>query len=170
MKLKINLHVGPVNILPNLSHYQTVVNFCSGNGLLCNAAKPLLESVLTILWHLLKEMSQKMLKLFIIKMFKNFTISRGLISYPLRPGDIYASVVIKAIIGSDNGLLPDWHQATTWINDILSIRPWGTHFKIIRNSEVFIQENAFENIVCEMAHILSQPQCANGIQYCWVKW
>ena len=54
-----------------------------------------------------------------------------LISYPLRPGDIYASVVIKAIIGSDNGLLPDWHQATTWINDILSIRPWGTHFNDI---------------------------------------
>ena len=131
MKLKINLHVGPVNILLKFSHYQTVVNFCSGNGLLCNATKPLLESVLTILWHLLKEMSQKMLKLFIIKMFKNFTISRGLISYPLRPGDIYASVVIKAIIGSDNGLLPDWHQATTWIHDILSIRPWRTHFNDI---------------------------------------
>ena len=107
MKLKINLRVGPVNILPNFSHYRTVVNFCSGNGLLCNAAKQLLESVLTILWHLLKEMSQKMLKLFIIKMFKNFTISGGLISYPLR------------------------HQATTWINDILSIRPWGTHFNDI---------------------------------------
>ena len=131
MKLKINLHVGPVNILLKFSHYQTVVNFCSGNGLLCIATKPLLESVLTILWHLLKEMSQKMLKLFIIKMFKNFTISRGLISYPLRPGDIYASVVIKAIIGSDNGLLPDWHQATTWIHDILSIRPWRTHFNDI---------------------------------------
>ena len=72
-----------------------------------------------------------MLKLFIIKMFKNVTISRGLISYPLRPGDIYASVVIKAIIGSDNGLLPDWHQATTWIHDILSIRPWRTHFNDI---------------------------------------
>ena len=132
MKLKINLNVGPVNILLKFSHYQTVVNFCSGNGLLYNATKPLLESVLTILWHLLKEMSQKMLKLFIIKMFLNFfTISRGLISYPLRPGDIYASVVIKAIIGSDNGLLPDWHQATTWIHDILSIRPWRTHFNDI---------------------------------------
>ena len=78
-----------------------------------------------------------MLRLFIIKTFKNFTISRGLISYPLRPGDIYASVVIKAIIGQDNGLLPDWHQATTWINDILSIRPWGTHFNDIFEIQKF---------------------------------
>ena len=33
----------------------------------------------------------------------------------------YASV-IKAIIGSDNGLLPDQRQAIAWTNDILSIR------------------------------------------------
>ena len=28
-----------------------------------------------------------------------------------------------------------------------------------RNLYIFIQENAFENVVCEMAAILSQPQC-----------
>ena len=28
-----------------------------------------------------------------------------------------------------------------------------------RNSYIFIQENAFENIVCEMAAIFSRPQC-----------
>ena len=36
------------------------------------------------------------------------------------------------------------------------------------NSNVFIQENAFENIVCEMAAILSRPQCVNtntGLHY-----
>ena len=27
----------------------------------------------------------------------------------------------------------------------------------------FIQENAFENIVCEMAAILSEPQCVNSL-------
>ena len=27
---------------------------------------------------------------------------------------------------------------------------------------IFIQENAFENVVCEMASILSRPQCDNG--------
>ena len=28
-----------------------------------------------------------------------------------------------------------------------------------RNSYIFIQENAFENVVCEMAANLSRPQC-----------
>ena len=28
-----------------------------------------------------------------------------------------------------------------------------------RNSYFFVQENEFENVVCEMAAILSQPQC-----------
>ena len=28
-----------------------------------------------------------------------------------------------------------------------------------QNSYIFIQENAFENVICEMASILSQPQC-----------
>ena len=30
-----------------------------------------------------------------------------------------------------------------------------------RNSNIFIQENAFENVVCEMASILSRPQCVD---------
>ena len=32
-----------------------------------------------------------------------------------------------------------------------------------RNSNIFIQENAFENVVCEMASILSRPQCVKCI-------
>ena len=31
-----------------------------------------------------------------------------------------------------------------------------------RYSNIFIQENAFENVVCEMASILSRPQCVKG--------
>ena len=34
---------------------------------------------------------------------------------------------------------------------------------INRNSYFFIQENALENIVCEMESILSRPQCVNNI-------
>ena len=30
-----------------------------------------------------------------------------------------------------------------------------------RNSNIFIQENAFESVVCETAVILSRPQCVN---------
>ena len=29
----------------------------------------------------------------------------------------------------------------------------------MRNSYIFIQENAFENVFCEMASILCRPQC-----------
>ena len=35
--------------------------------------------------------------------------------------------------------------------------------KFIQNSKYFIQENALENVVCEMAAILYQPQCVNGL-------
>ena len=73
-------------------------------------------------------------------------------------------------IGSDNGLLPGRRQAIIWTNDrILLIGTLGTNineilseihiFNLKRNSHIFIQENTFENIVYEMAAILSRPQC-----------
>ena len=38
----------------------------------------------------------------------------------------------------------------------------GTNFKeILIDSKSFIQENAFESVVCVMAAILSRPQCVN---------
>ena len=49
------------------------------------------------------------------------------------------------IIGSDNGLSPWPRQAIIW--------------NFNRNSNIFIQENVLENVVCEMASILSRPQC-----------
>ena len=66
------------------------------------------------------------------------------------------------IIGPDNGLSPGRHQAIIWTNaGILLIGPLGTNFsvKFNLNSKIFIQENALENVVCEMASILSRPQC-----------
>ena len=65
-----------------------------------------------------------------------------------------------AIIGSDNGLSPRRRQAIIWTNaGILLIEPLGTNFNFNRNWSIFIEEKAFEDIVCEMASILSQPQC-----------
>ena len=62
------------------------------------------------------------------------------------------------IIGSDNGLSPGRRQAIICINaGILLIWNMGTNFREIL-SEIFIKENAFENIVCEIAAILSRPQ------------
>ena len=79
------------------------------------------------------------------------------------------------IIGSDNGLSPNQRQVIIWTNaGILLIGPLGTNFSEIFNwnSCIFIQENAFEDVVWKMAAILSRPQCVNplrpGIVY--VKW
>ena len=36
-----------------------------------------------------------------------------------------------------------------------------TSMKIYQNTAIFIEENARENVVCEMASILSRPQCVN---------
>ena len=39
------------------------------------------------------------------------------------------------------------------------------HRNFNRNSNIFIQENAFESVVCEMAAImLSRPQCVNSLR------
>ena len=64
----------------------------------------------------------------------------------------------RIIIGSDNGLSPGRHQAIIWINEqwrnlvnlTLRNKPqWNLNL----NPDIFIQEIAFENIVCEMAAI-----------------
>ena len=37
-------------------------------------------------------------------------------------------------------------------------------WNFIWNSYIFIQENVFENVICKVVAILSQPQCVNGHQ------
>ena len=71
------------------------------------------------------------------------------------------------IIGSDNGLLPGRRQAIIRTSaGILLIGPLGTDFSEIinQNSNIFTQENAFENVVWKMAAILSRPQCVNSLR------
>ena len=68
------------------------------------------------------------------------------------------------IIGSDDGLSPGRRQAITWIN-YWNIVNWTLRnklqWKFNQNSNIFIHENAIESVVCEMAAILSRPQCVN---------
>ena len=73
---------------------------------------------------------------------------------------IYVSKL--TIIGSDNGLPPARHQA---INQCWNIANWTARNKLKFSTEfsIFIQENAFENVVCEMASILSRLQCAKTV-------
>ena len=70
------------------------------------------------------------------------------------------------IIGSDNGLSPWRRQAIIWTNvGILLIRPLGTNFsEILIGIQMFsFKEMYLKNIVCEMAFILSRPQCVKAI-------
>ena len=66
------------------------------------------------------------------------------------------------IIGSGNGLLPGRRQAIIGTNaGILLIRPLGTNFNemLIEILTFSFMKNALESVVCEMASILSRPQC-----------
>ena len=64
-----------------------------------------------------------------------------------------------AIICSDNGLSPGRLQAISWTNaGILLIGPLGANV-----SEIWIQ-----TVVCEMAAILSRPQCVKTSLYGFV--
>ena len=62
-------------------------------------------------------------------------------------------------IGSDNGLSPERRQAITWTNVgiLLNKLQWNV------NRYIFIQENPFENVVWEMAVVLSRPQWVNSM-------
>ena len=67
------------------------------------------------------------------------------------------------IIGPVNGLSPGRRQAIIWTWDIVN---WTLRNKLQwnfkQNSNIFIQENGFECVVCEMASIWSRPQCVNN--------
>ena len=70
----------------------------------------------------------------------------------------------QTTIGSNNGLSPGRRQAIIYTNaKILLIGPLGTN--ISENSNIFIQENAFANVVCEMAAIWLQ--CVNYRIWMW---
>ena len=67
--------------------------------------------------------------------------------------------ISKAITGSENGLSPFPRQAITWTSaDLLSIKPLRTNSSEIFNwnSNIFIEENAFESVICPKSSILSQ--------------
>ena len=74
--------------------------------------------------------------------------------------NLHISVSKLAIIGSDNGLSPDRHQAIIWTNaGILLIGPSWTNLSDILIEIRTFACNAFENVVWTMAAILSRTQC-----------
>ena len=77
----------------------------------------------------------------------------------------------KIIInGSDNDLSPWRRPAIIWTNaGILLIGPLGKTSVKFRNSNIFIQENPFENVVWKMAAILFRPQCVKRVRCCSIR-
>ena len=77
----------------------------------------------------------------------------------------HAFVCKITIIGSVNGVSPGRRQAIIWTSDgILLIGPLRNkvQWNLNRNSNIFIEENTFENFVCEMLPISSRPQCVKA--------
>ena len=62
------------------------------------------------------------------------------------------------IIDSGNGLSPGWHQAFTWTNSDLSIRPPGTNIR-----EIWIKRNHVHSGKCieKMSSAKWQPFCSS---------
>ena len=83
----------------------------------------------------------------------------------LRPSDAYYIICVTkiTIIGSDNGLSPERRHSIIRTNaKILLIWPMHgnkLYWNLTRNPYNFIQENVFENVVCETAAILFRFQC-----------
>ena len=73
------------------------------------------------------------------------------------------------IIGSDNDLSPGRRH---YVNQCWIIVNWALanifQWKFNQNTTLFIEENAHENVVCEMASILPRPQCVNESTYCGI--
>ena len=52
------------------------------------------------------------------------------------------------------------YSSIIWTNDsLISIRPQGTQWKFIWNSNVLIQENTYGSVICKIVATLPSPQC-----------
>ena len=70
-------------------------------------------------------------------------------------------------IGSNNGLSPGHYLNQCW--DIVNSNLSNTfQWNLKQNSYIFIKENAFENVVCDMAAILTRPQCVMRLLEYWI--
>ena len=83
---------------------------------------------------------------------------------PLRPSDAY----MRRYTNHHwfRKWLVAWTAPSHYLNHCWNIVNWALRNKFQwnfnRNSNIFIQENALENVVCEMASILFRPQCVNS--------
>ena len=95
----------------------------------------------------------------LFRLWPKFSIKTKLLTHWGRVTHIWVSKLI--IIGLDSGLSPGGCQAIKWSNaGILLIRNLATNFsEILSEILAFSLKNAFQDVVSEMAAILSRPQC-----------
>ena len=71
------------------------------------------------------------------------------------------------IINSNNGLF-SWSAPNQYLNQWWNIVNWTLgnklQWKFSRNSYIFVQRNAFENVTCKIPSISSRPQCVKVYQ------
>ena len=88
-------------------------------------------------------------------------------AWDVTAGGILRTGILICLVGSDNGLAPGRCQAIILTSvRILLIGHLGpvkkSQWNSDQNSNIFIQQNVFENVLSKMAAILSRPQCAKG--------
>ena len=70
--------------------------------------------------------------------------------------------------------LVTWSAPSHYLNQCWNIVNWALRNKLQgnfnRNSYIFTQENAFQDVVWKMAAILSQPQCVNWTNVKYNQW
>ena len=75
---------------------------------------------------------------------------------------IYASVNLSSLV-QVMACLVAWPAPSHYLNQCSIIVNWTlaniSQWKFNQNTAIFIEENAREKVVCEMASILSRPQC-----------
>ena len=124
------------------------------------------EALVVISWEILETS--------IIEMCFKITYRQMLLTHWGRVMHICVSNL--TIIGSDNSLSPDQHQAIIWTYaGILFIGPLGSICSeiIIEINTFSLKKNVFENVVWKIAAILSRPQCVEtwcNMWYCIQYW
>ena len=139
---------------------QNLVNIGLGNGLVPDGTKPLPEPLLTHQWGLVTVTVSQEGNLMISGNAKISTLDMSMqISNLTHWGQVTHTCcsINLAIIGSDNGLSPDRHQAIIWTNaGIFFIEPWGTNFNEI---SIKIQPFSQKKMALNMSSGKWRPFC-----------
>ena len=134
-----------------------------------NSLKLFIESSFdpTLKWYSLKLYANEYLYHHLLS---NTWVALILSSDPLMPNSFRPS---DAKMRRFRWWLGAWSTPTQYLNQCWNVVNWTPRNKLQWNfhwnSHIFIQENALENVVCEVASILSRPQCVNYayLRQCW---